>query len=1495
MKIEVTKIWDDVEIVMPKELQSNTYSTELMKVQDLLSCPPKKITVFFTSVLWIDNLVMIHFMVLLKRLELAGSRISFKIDINTQDIEQLRFVKYLDDYGFIKTMKGMSVEFEDNSEWDNIEDVQRRLAIGNFEASEPFMPFEFFTEITNIKNYISRVNEKINHMFSNSFSVYEKESIMFKVSLFLQETIGNIFEHAYDNDPVGGVMIRFIHNPDKKEREQKHRKYWLLNENYEASEGFRKENFTYHQLKNLAKFNPYRNESGMKVLEKYLQVFVVDAGKGILRSLGVTDRHEERNLLNDIFEKGKRSEKRKKKTNTSIGGLRMIYDIFCENENYISVKGEYSWNRFFCGHSYRNKREIPPIYGEDTERRLSGLAIIGCIDCEYSENAHKEKWETIDKSSHLYSGKILLCDKTSDRHIDILDFRFGDRVDMSNLSHDCILCFVGKNMDKSFLSHEILNAVPFDQRKQKKLVIVDIPDRETMKYELIFEGMTKTFHKVILVTQKLKIAVFLDTGERKGLKFNEKATNNFIKKDSDDIADSAYGLLRLIRKNDSELFWSRISEIQKEKDVKLFINGMVGWNLEGGEMNGYIDFEQACIDEKIRELLEYQMIRVLSLERNYFVSIDRFTEDLCENVNSQLKGVPEKIATKEQRIYLGSIFVTGTIRRDMIDDGEAERIREYYCLSHSHTSQKINALLLWPSQKLLDEWFGKYEYEKKFSRLGRTSFLAEGGTDYFAVRHYKDIGTSVYLQPADMYQVLQENSLWAPRFMKIAHFDRIDYHDYILINVPAIFKKHYIESKNSREYIENNCFDYLFRQMYIALGGGNTNGVECNLNNMKKSEVINKIDRSEISEDQGVFIYLADYETIEVISKLEPYFSEEVRKRIIPIAPVIRKRRAAALLVSPVLMDNISVKIGNLKNTNPSKKVRATIFIATVTSTRLQSELKHILYRLGADSVYCLSVIDRQRFPLGSRKKNSYLSFSKLDLPELRSAERCQMCNGISELKILSKLLISPELTKRCDEIIKIWEAVKQSDSYYNFGVKVRSLVLSEGMSEYIEHICDLYGIKTITISTDIGLILFAIENMVITMYPEFLNYCLKESSLDDETKILLVAAHLMLFDENELGKIYKQSLLKKLYELLQKQKNSSPYTALACVVLVAQTPHSKQSLHQYYKKEWKLAHFNNIDFIITSIECLKCTDENEQDPILRYWFKSDDASDYLYGIFLFTDGNSRTRHGTILSRMREVGRTFQSMDYISAYNDASFLQTAYSEIPNSYLANPEQFVSYRKDMETQLGEIKELLSEGAEGKLKKDKMKELSDKINSMFNKAEIFNEELFMSTEYSRVKLRKKVQEIAEQVTEQYSLDVFTDYIEYDEANGIKYFCFPEDLRREIAFLIGDFRHADRVNSIKLSNGHSYDGVIDIIFKEKYMLYQFRNRVKQGFSLEKMTKEKNLKMNRPTVISLKRLLGAERNTLFHFDLDPENSQILLVELKIPYLHTYRKDEENV
>ena len=60
---------------------------------------------------------------------------------------------------------------------------------------------------------------------------------------------------------------------------------------------------------------------------------------------------------------------------------------------------------------------------------------------------------------------------------------------------------------------------------------------------------------------------------------------------------------------------------------------------EKRQMNGYLDFSQACFDEKIRNLLLYQLFR-LPVDYNkerYFESMDRFTEDLCENVNNKLK------------------------------------------------------------------------------------------------------------------------------------------------------------------------------------------------------------------------------------------------------------------------------------------------------------------------------------------------------------------------------------------------------------------------------------------------------------------------------------------------------------------------------------------------------------------------------------------------------------------------------------------------------------------------------------------------------------------------------------------------------------------------------------------------------------------------------------------------------------------------------------------
>lgn len=144
-------------------------------------------------------------------------------------------------------------------------------------------------------------------------------------------------------------------------------------------------------------------------------------------------------------------------------------------------------------------------------------------------------------------------------------------------------------------------------------------------------------------------------------------------------------------------------------------------------------------------------------------------------------------------------------------------------------------------------------------------------------------------------------------------------------------------------YVEENSFDYLLKRMYFALGRSRgesyEKAIESDIQPEYRRIVKEKISSDGIPQTPRLFVYLTDYETMEIVSKLKGFFSDQMQKHIIPIAPVSKKRGSSALLVSPVLMENIREKLQLIEKENPGKETRVTIFIASVTSTKMQRHL----------------------------------------------------------------------------------------------------------------------------------------------------------------------------------------------------------------------------------------------------------------------------------------------------------------------------------------------------------------------------------------------------------------------------------------------------------------------------------------------------------------------------------------------------------------------------
>ena len=103
-------------------------------------------------------------------------------------------------------------------------------------------------------------------------------------------------------------------------------------------------------------------------------------------------------------------------------------------------------------------------------------------------------------------------------------------------------------------------------------------------------------------------------------------------------------------------------------------------------------------------------------------------------------------------------------------------------------SRKTYTLFEWATQAFrVNSWFPPENYQgKKYSRVGNSSFIAEGGSNYWASRHYACWEQSYYLQQKDTYKLLQRQFGARPALLKMGHFDATDHHDLFEIKTDAL-------------------------------------------------------------------------------------------------------------------------------------------------------------------------------------------------------------------------------------------------------------------------------------------------------------------------------------------------------------------------------------------------------------------------------------------------------------------------------------------------------------------------------------------------------------------------------------------------------------------------------------------------------------------------------------------------------------------------------------
>ena len=1039
--------------------------------------------------------------------------------------------------------------------------------------------------------------------------------------------MGNVFEHAYEKEENAYCGILICRKIRQVNREQKVRKYYLTS-SLDGTVTF--ERYRRYIIAN----NDYRISKFSDISVDYMQVYVVDIGKGILAGVQCKDPKKEKAILGQIFTSGKRINKKNK--NTQAGGLYMIHNILGVTGDGLGMKCDYNLVPVECEKNEFATLKPRGLYcrGYNQKEIIKGFSIVGYLNILGNvTKKYRQYFKSPDKNVVLEMYKKH-CHHEEEKLTAVKDFRFLSQ-------NDIVLSADVKNIvilvERETAKNKLVNFLKDDLCKEtssrvRNVIVADFTDVEIAKYYMVFSEMDIPVDKIILISRSYSSSVFLNKriDNKNSMQYDSNCTEKYVsnQEQAKSIYDSIFVYIQWLIKYESGLFWKFLNIYQNNSIQNMYIKDKIKWNYQNEKyMTAYLDFSQASFVSECRELFIIQLFRIISVYgmNIYFEKGDRFTEDICELANAEL-------GTKEENkhIFIGSAFVTGTssLKQSVVQRKADDSWFYFFKHIDYEGEDQILTLLDWEEKKENERVI--QSEEAVYERVEETPFIARKGVGFFRERHFEQESRVVQMPAKKMYEYFQEVNSWENKVCSFGHVDLIGPHDYVIFNTVEMFKQDRLESYTQSKVLDTS-YDFLLFHFYSALGRKQNLKLEDSVSEDFCSKLISsyatkekiiefaKKNKDYFCNEKGLLLYFNDYATTGIISFFQKIFVDRLNYRIIPMALVSRERGAAALLLSPLLVDSLQSFFHDMKEKN-EKSCRVTIFSAMLISTKLIDELKHVMFRIGADEVNVLSLIDRQRLPFGYSAKEQLKTFWKLDIPPLGNQNNCVICNGISCLETLCGQIGVEDICKRIRDVVKLWKRKRAFDKKLSV-IESNNILMPERIEELIESQASRYPcMKGMKISTDTGLVLFSIEDMTVTRSLKFLKECLA-SELDDRTKMLLLCAHLGLFKRAEISEKKQYELTLELYTYLKKQKEATSYSALALIIILSRERMIIDELKQKVRKDLKNQKiFRNMDVLIGGIY-ICWINESEVDLNIKYYFNGSNCSlaEKFNAIFYYT------------------------------------------------------------------------------------------------------------------------------------------------------------------------------------------------------------------------------------------------------------------------------------
>lgn len=1457
------------------------------------------IIVDISEVIWMDILGILYLLLDLKKVSKKCKVEFIPLDAN-DNLEMARFHAYLVQIGYFEIITEISnQEREELISQSQIDKYRKAID----ESSFDFCPTVFPITLVQNADEVSEVIDKIYMALRRQDGAYNSSDIN-RISSFLeliiQECVDNVFEHAYDEDGFCLVFLRELHYGSIVDSNvSRYNKSKTVNEKIKIVNSLEENRirqdrpFSKYVHQCFAENKTYSNQDEDIEHRDIIQIFVADVGKGIAKSFGLHEKGDDRSLVDGILSEGKRS--KAKTENTTGGGLSMINHLLEDDNDLISVKGEYSWVRHICSldkasdspnFSYiTNKGKYEPfsscgtafifeIKKKETNLQtiFQSLNLKGELPQAIYSRAFREKYSNLIQSS--YDGEKIEC----------CDCRYTDSESIPPKTiHGEKVLLVRRNIRKNDVIQKI-NAI-FEPNTQT-LIIGEIPDSEWKKYNFVIERLSVTnYEKIIIITESLKSGVYKKS-KYSGYYYNEIETEAYVKREDyySLIGSSVISYALWLKWYDSREIWKLI------KSNDFYAGGKIEWN-EELIIDGYMDFFQMNLSQFAKKMLVRQMRRIMAFEGYVrFEPIDRLTQDLCNEANRSIPtyGHINKI------IGIGSVFVTGDTLEELGCDE--------YIYFFKHDSAKIDVLSLLDWHEKFDEIASK---DAQYHRVGNLPFIAQEGDDYFRRLHYANHQINYCISPGVLYDMIQSYALKRNSLSCFGHIDMIDRHDMVHIDYADIFRGernwHYSVKYSN---VNDNIWDYVLCEIACSImkkidenifdAGTQT------LNNKFNEKVKQYVDAGKAKPLGGILIYASDYQTREIVESVKNTLKKQYADRIVAIAPLIRNRPSSSFMISPLYLEKIEKSIREYSEVG----VPVTICVAEGISTRQQMELEHIMYVLGASAVHFISIVDRTRMPLGVDIGEKRKAFCRIDLPTARNNNACILCKGKSVVERYIPILVSHKLNSLARNLINRFGNEGQTEWNCSQGIHAQRITIPIEIIQQIGKICKAYGIEKIEINTDIGLVLFSIEAMVISMSPVFLQDCIKNSSLGINVKILLICAQLFHFTENELTKTLQEESINDLFRLClckSRRNENDVYLELGILVLLSMIDKKKQVYEKLlaetisqgiYTDDISLLMFLALIIIYDIVKGEKKSRE------LEGWLlnANEGTLDVMYGIVLHTQPDYDHTHSNTSYRIYKDS-IVPNQRVEPLLLEIQYLKGKYDYIKERYIKNESEVEVIKKI----LSDEEELINQYQNERILPDEYNSSIKRLSSeMIVSAASINEKYFICKVKESIKLEKRLQEIADRVIDerhvgnQGPIKNIRIAVYPSDLGDKRMFYFNRDIETEIEYLMTDFRHASEYKMIddSIRVGTVYcDGLVKVRFYEEYVDISFYNLIDGSSEMDHIRKQKINKICRPSHLIFEQINEIFRRAKKDID-NPRygienqgDKKIFVATIKLPYL----------